>query len=163
MREAISEFMAIGNSGKFTAYSDGVPIALPTGETVQVKIQNTKTSMRPQGFSYSKYSFVTEVTAGTHRPLLAQNVLAEIQKVIGTENERTPAIQSEPVRQSSKTPVLVPHMFRRGRRKACDPVSVVEANSNSSMISSGYVGRKWCTHPGSNGEPSVPKTDALSS
>jgi hypothetical protein len=27
-----------------------------------------------------------------------------------------------------------------------------------SMISGGYFAGKWCTHPGSNGEPSVPKT-----
>ena len=64
MRESISEILAIARSGRFTAYTQGVPVRLPTGETVTVKIERTLKSLRPPGLRFSAFAFMTEVSAG---------------------------------------------------------------------------------------------------
>jgi hypothetical protein len=66
MRQIVSELLAITESKKFTAYTAGVTVTLPTGESIFVKTQQTRRSVRPTGLRFSKYAFITDVTAGTH-------------------------------------------------------------------------------------------------
>lgn len=101
MREAISELFAIANSGKFTAYTEGVPMTLPTGESIVIKTQRTYQSKRPIGFRFSKYAFVTEVAAGEHRSTgfgEAPTQLLALQKSIaeGVERALFKALQGTP-------------------------------------------------------------------
>lgn len=67
MRRAISELLAITQSKKFTAYTEGVPVTLPSGESFLIKIQRTRRSIRPMGLRFSEYAFITDVTAGVLR------------------------------------------------------------------------------------------------
>src|SRR5271168_2055704 len=88
----ISELRAIVNSGRFTAYTAGVPLTLPTGENVIVKVKHTVRSVRPPGLRFSKHAFITEVTAGEHLGVgfgESESQLVAIQKSIAEGVERS--------------------------------------------------------------------------
>lgn len=91
MRELLSEFFAIARSGRFTAYAQGVPVRLPTGETVTIKIERTTKSVRPVGLRFSPFAFMTEVSAGEFRGIgfgEASTQLVALQKSIAEGAER---------------------------------------------------------------------------
>lgn len=66
MKRLFAEITAVARSGRFTPYIQGVPVTLPTGETLTIKIEKTERSVRPVGLRFSEFAFVTEVSAGKH-------------------------------------------------------------------------------------------------
>ena len=64
MRKFLSEISAIAHSGRFAPFADGVRVDLPSGKTVTVKIEQTSKSSRPVGLRFSRFAYMTEVSAG---------------------------------------------------------------------------------------------------
>ena len=66
MSALVSEIAARFRSGRFTPFLSGVEVELLGGQKVPLKIMRTVRSIRPPGLRFSKFSFITEVTAGKH-------------------------------------------------------------------------------------------------
>lgn len=91
MKDSIAEVLAITNSSRFTAYTQGVSVCLPTGVTINVKIEKTTKSLRPVGLRFSAFAFMTEVSAGDFRGFgfgEAPTKLVAFQKSIAEGVER---------------------------------------------------------------------------
>jgi hypothetical protein len=89
--ESFSELFAIARSSRFTTYERGVPVRLPSGENVVVKIERTSKSVRPVGLRFSTFAFMTEVSAGDARGFgfgEAPTQLIALQKSIAEGVER---------------------------------------------------------------------------
>lgn len=92
MRPSISDILsAHANSARFAAIMRGVRIELPSGETLDVRVNDLERSIRPAGLRLSKHAFVTDVHAGDHRGYgygEAEYELIALQKAIAEGFER---------------------------------------------------------------------------
>jgi len=55
---------SIRHAGQFSAFIHGVPLTLPTGERLHLKITRSTLIPRDACFSFSPYTFLTEITGG---------------------------------------------------------------------------------------------------
>jgi len=82
---------AIHHAGKFSAFIRGVSVTLPTGEELFLKITQSTLIPRNQSFSFSPYTFVTEISGGGISEVgcgESDNKLVALQKSISESIER---------------------------------------------------------------------------
>lgn len=91
MTEWFTELTAIFHSRRFTPFLSGIELSITPDQKYFVKVLKTTKSIRPLGFRFSKYSFVTEVAAGEHVGTgygEAESKLVALQKSIAEGVER---------------------------------------------------------------------------